>query len=105
MGYADGETGYCSETCVKFDVDRTEGVNIKVEEAIDIKDEIPEAIAFPSIKTEHEVWLWGVCEVVAANAFRQFIATNTVKKCEIMLKNFLLLLYCVFAMYLLKFGM
>jgi hypothetical protein len=46
-----------------------------------------------------------VCEVVAAKAFGPFIAPNNVKNCEIMLKNFLLLLYCVFAMYLLKFGM
>jgi hypothetical protein len=68
MGYADGETGYCSETCVKFDFDRNEEVNIKVEEAIDIKDEIPEFTTVPSIKTEHEVRLWGVCEVVAVHA-------------------------------------
>jgi hypothetical protein len=83
----EGETGSCSETCVECDVDGTEEVSIevediinikeelsiKVEEAIDIKGEIPEAITFPSIKTEHEVRLWGVCEVVAANAFRPFI--------------------------------
>jgi hypothetical protein len=76
MTYADGETGYCSETCVKCDVDRTEGVSIKVEEASDIKDEIPKATTVPSIKTEHEVRLWGVCEVVAAHAFRPFIVPN-----------------------------
>jgi hypothetical protein len=33
--------------------DGTEEVSIKVEEAIDLKDEIPEAITFPPIKTEH----------------------------------------------------
>ena len=82
MGYVEGETGYCNETCVMCDVDGAdevsvevedpidingkEKVNIKVEEAIDIKDEIPEVISFPTIKTEHGVRLWGVCEVVAA---------------------------------------
>ena len=40
------------------------------EVAIDIKGEIPEAISFSPIKTEQEVRLWGVCEVVAAHAFR-----------------------------------
>jgi hypothetical protein len=119
LGYADDESGSYSETRVKFDVDGSEGASIKVEEAVDIKDEesfkveeaiaikdeIPEAISFPPIKTEHEVRLWGVCEVVAAHAFRPFITPNTVKNCEIMLNYFLLLLYCVFAMYLLKFGM
>jgi len=88
MGYVEGETGYCSETCVTCDVDWTEEVSIKVEEAIDIKeegsikveeaidikDEIPEFVSVPSVKTEHEVRLWCVCEVVAAHAFRPFIA-------------------------------
>ena len=78
----ESETGSCIEACVTCDVDGTGAVSIKVEdaidikeeisfkveEAIDIKDEIPEAI-FPSIKTEHEVRLWGVCEVVTACAF------------------------------------
>jgi len=66
-GCVEGETGYCSETCVMCDVDGAEEVSIKVEETIDIKDEIPEALSVPSIKTEHEVRLWGVCEVVAAH--------------------------------------
>jgi hypothetical protein len=39
---------------VTCDVDETEEVSINIEEAIDIKDEIPEAITFPPIKTEHE---------------------------------------------------
>ena len=73
MGFVEGETGSCNETCVACDVDGTEDVCIEVEEAIDIKKEIPEAISFPPIKTEHEVRLWGVCEVVAAHAFRAFI--------------------------------
>jgi hypothetical protein len=57
MGFMEGET----ETFVKCDVDGTEEVSIKVEEAIDIKDEIPEAIIFSPIRTEHEVRLRGVC--------------------------------------------
>jgi hypothetical protein len=74
MGFVEGETGYCSETCVTYDVDGTEEVSIKLEEAIDvkeevitkvednidIKDEIPEPVPFPPIKTEHEVSLRGV---------------------------------------------
>ena len=86
--FVEGETGCCSDTCVMCDVDGTEEVgfdleeaidmkeeiSIKVEEAVDIKDEIPEAIIFPPIKTEQEVRLQGVCEVVAAHAFRLFIA-------------------------------
>ena len=87
MGFVERETGCNSEACVTCDVDGTEEVSInfedaidikeevsfKFEEVIDIKDGIPEAISFPSIKTEHEVRLWGVCEVVAAHAFRAFI--------------------------------
>jgi hypothetical protein len=70
----EGGTGSDIETCVKFDVDGTEEVSIKVEETIDIKDEIPEAKSFPPIKTELEVRLQGVCEVVAVDACRPFVA-------------------------------
>ena len=66
-------TGSCSEKRVTCDVDGTEEVSIKVEEDIDIKDEMPEAIECPPIKTEIEVRLWGVCEVLAAHVFRLFI--------------------------------
>ena len=58
--FVEGGTGSCSEICVMCDVDGTGEVSIKVEETIDIKDEMPEAISFPSIKTENEVRLWGV---------------------------------------------
>jgi hypothetical protein len=88
VGFVEGETGYCSETCVTCDVDGTEEVSIKVEEAIDIKDEIPEAVSVPSFKTGHEVRLWGLCEVVAAHAFRPFFAPK--RNCEIKLSHFLL---------------
>ena len=74
MGFVEGGSGCCIEKCVECDVDGTEEVSNEVEEAVDIEDEIPEAISFPPIKTEQEVRLWGVCEVVAARAFRPFIA-------------------------------
>ena len=84
MGFVEGETSSNSEPYVTCDVDGTEEVSINFEGAIDIKEEevsfeveeaieIPEAISFPPIKTEHEVRLWGVCEVVAAHAFKAFI--------------------------------
>ena len=59
-----------NEVRIKFEeaIDIKEEVGIKVEEAIHIKDEIPDAISVPPIETEHEVRLWGVCEVVAAHA-------------------------------------
>jgi hypothetical protein len=71
VGFVEGETGYCSETCemggddgtgevITFEesIDIKEDISIKVEEAMDIKNETPQA---PPIKTEHEVRLWGVC--------------------------------------------
>jgi hypothetical protein len=90
MGCVEGETGSCSETCVTCDVDWTEEVSIKDEdttdikeegsikdeEDIDIKCEIPEFVSVPSIKTEHEVRFCGVCEVVAAHAFRPFTVSK-----------------------------
>jgi hypothetical protein len=75
MDFVEGGTVSDNETFVEFNVDGTEEVRIKVEEAIGIKDEIPEATSLPPINTEHEVRLWGVCEVVvvvAAHAFRPF---------------------------------
>jgi len=68
MDSMEGETGSCSETCVMCDADGTEEVGIKVEETIDTRNEIPRAITFPEIKTEPEVRLWGVCELVAGHA-------------------------------------
>jgi hypothetical protein len=58
MNCVEGETGSCSATCVTCDADGTEGVSIKVEEAVDIEDEIPEAVTFSEIETEPEVKLW-----------------------------------------------
>jgi len=56
MDCVGGETCSCSATC---DADGTEEDSIKVEEAIDTRGEIPEALSFPPIKTEHEVKLLG----------------------------------------------
>jgi len=88
MCFVEGKTASCTDTCVmcgdggtedisiksKEDIDIKEESNIKVEETVHIKDEIPEDIIFPPIKTEHEVRLQVVCEVVAAHAFWPFIA-------------------------------
>jgi hypothetical protein len=104
VGFVEGETGYCSETC---DVDGTGEVRIKVEEDIDIKeevsikfeavyvkDEIPETTTCPPVKTEQEVRLWGVFEVVAAHAFRRFIyPRNEIMKLNLTISHFLL--YCL----------
>jgi hypothetical protein len=89
MGFVDGETVSCNETCVEYDDDDNvteevsinveealyikEEFSIKVEEAVDIKDEIPETISFPPIKIEHEVRLWVVCELVAADALSHLL--------------------------------
>jgi len=94
VGFVEGETGSCNETDVECDVggieefsieaedalDIKEEVSIKVEDAIDIKDETPEAIVFAPIKTEQEVRLWGVCELVTAHAFGPFIAPKEILK-------------------------
>ena len=103
MGFVEGETGSCSDVCVRCDfdgaeevsskvedaIDIKEEISFKVEEAIDVKDEFPEAVTFPSIKTELEVRLWGVCEMVAGHSFGLFLAQQGM--CEITLNYFLLL--------------
>jgi hypothetical protein len=55
------------------------------EETIDIKDEKPEAILFPPIRTEHEVRLWGVCEVVVTLAFLAIYCPQPKGNCKITL--------------------
>ena len=74
MGFVEGETGSCSDIYVTCDDDGIEEVYIQLEEAIDIKAKIPEPISFPLIKTELEVKLWSVCEVVAAHASLSLVA-------------------------------
>jgi hypothetical protein len=48
---------------IKFEEADTEveAADIKVEELIDVKEENPEPIKFPPIKTEPEVSVWGLC--------------------------------------------
>ena len=92
MDIVQGPTGSYSGTCVTCDDDDgTEEVSMKLEDAIDSKDEIPEAVPLQPIKTEQEVRLWGVCELVAAQASMSFVAPEK-KKREITLK---FLLHCV----------
>jgi hypothetical protein len=74
MGFVEGATGSSCDTCVICDDDGTEEISINVEEAIDIKAEIPELITSASIKTEQEVRFWGVCELVAAHAYMSLVA-------------------------------
>jgi hypothetical protein len=92
LDFVEGTTGSCSETCVTFDVDGTEEVSIKVEEAIDMKDEMPESVKCPPIKIENEVRLWGVCEVVATPAFSPFIVTEETVKLHLTISC--CMLYC-----------
>jgi hypothetical protein len=68
MGLIKDEPDSDSEACVTSLGDGTEEGSIKVEEpdikvedSLDIKEENPEAIIFPLIKSEPEVSLWGLC--------------------------------------------
>ena len=88
FGFVDGVTGSCSEMCVTCDEDGTGEVSIKVEEDIHIKDEFPEAISFPTIKTENEVRLRVVCEVWTAHDLGHLLPHKG--NCEIALNCFLL---------------
>jgi len=88
MDVVEGECGNCIGTGVTCDGDGTEEVSVKGEDAIDIKEEfsikvedpldiegeISEGITLGPIKTAEEVSLWGVCVVVAAHAYRKFMA-------------------------------
>jgi hypothetical protein len=51
------------EAIIKFGESDTEveAADIKVEELVDIKEENPEVIKFPPIKTEPEVSEWNLC--------------------------------------------
>ena len=92
LGFVECGTGSYSETCVTSDVDGTEEDSIKVEEDVGIQNELPEAIECPPIKTEIEVRLWGVCEVMAAHGFRPFIAVEEIVKLHLTISCFML--YC-----------
>ena len=66
----EGESFSYIETCVTGDDDGTEVGSIQVQQAIGIKEGIPEPITSPPIETEQEVRFWSECEVVAAYALR-----------------------------------
>jgi hypothetical protein len=89
MGFVEGEGCSCNETGVECDVDATEEVSTEVDEAVYIKDEIPEAKMFPPIKTEQEVRLLGVCEVVAEVMLLGHLLPQK-GNCDIILNYFLL---------------
>jgi hypothetical protein len=74
MEFVDIGTVSLFDTFVPCDVDGTEEVNINIEDAIDINNEMPEAISLPPINTENEVMIRGGCEVEAAHDFWPFIA-------------------------------
>ena len=68
----------------------------KTDEEIDIKNEMPEAISFPPIKTEQEVRLWGLCEVLATHDFRPFITPLNKGNCEMtFIYSLLFVILCV----------
>jgi hypothetical protein len=61
MGLIKDETDSGREPCVTTLEDGTEEGNITVEESLDIKEENPKAITFPTITSEPEVSVWGLC--------------------------------------------
>jgi hypothetical protein len=73
VGFVGGETVYFTETCVtdgvggtgEGSVDADDPLDIKEEfdinvEAVHIKEEMPEATSFPTLRKEPGVRLWGV---------------------------------------------
>jgi hypothetical protein len=62
MGLIKVERDSDTEECMTSLDNGTEEGNIKIEELVDVKEENPEAIKFPPIKTEPEVSVWGLCE-------------------------------------------
>jgi len=58
VGVVKEEPDSGSEACVTTLDNGSEEGNMEVEETLDIQDEKPEAIIFPTIKPEPEVSLW-----------------------------------------------
>jgi len=90
MDFVERGTGKCSWTGITCGDDGREEVSIKVEEAIDIEEEIPEAITFPSMMTENVVRLWGVCEVLPGHASMSFMAPKRKLKLRLTILCFVL---------------
>jgi hypothetical protein len=63
------EPDSCSEACITNADEGNDEYGIKCEEAIDIKEENPEATKFAPINTEPEVRLFGVCFCVYVYRF------------------------------------
>jgi hypothetical protein len=66
MGFVEGETGSCRDTCVTGGVGGAGEGSVQVEQTVAVRGDIPEAVKVPSIKTGHEVRLMGVRDVVSA---------------------------------------
>jgi hypothetical protein len=61
VGLVKDEPDCCSEASVRNSDEGSDEYGTKFEEAVDIKEENPEATTFPPINTEPEVRLFGVC--------------------------------------------
>jgi hypothetical protein len=65
VGLVEGETGYCSDTCVTGGVGGTGEGSVQVEETVAVRGDIPEAIKDSPINTDLEVRLQVVCGMVS----------------------------------------
>jgi hypothetical protein len=92
VGFVGGETGYCSETCVTGGVGGTGEGCVKVEVEMDIKEEMQQAVSVPSVKSEYEVRLEGVFEVVTVMLLGHLLPDKG--NCDITLNYFLIASYC-----------
>jgi hypothetical protein len=90
VGFVGGEAGYCSETCVTGGVGGTGEGSVKVEDAIDIKEE--GSIKFDAVYIKDEI-PDTTCPPIDVE---QEVRFNFL---------FLPLFYILDAMYLLKFGL
>jgi hypothetical protein len=66
VGFVGGETAYCSESCVTGGVKVEDPLHIKEECRVNFEAVYINETTCPTIKTEPEVRLWGVSEVVTA---------------------------------------
>jgi hypothetical protein len=59
---------------------------------------MPEVVKCSPIKTGYEVWLWGVCDVVATLGFRPLIGTEANVKLHLSVSCFTLCCGCNIAL-------